>query len=438
MVGVERVSAEALTASLEAVKLHFETGYSLRSGLYTAARRLGVGVKALRMARRLLHLYSVKRRVVRRIVEEALEDGEISEDARILLELLTLAVIEGMEFGDPETLALNLRSMMGRSWPEDVEPYLGVLRSLPLTKPGEPGESHPRWYIRYLERIMGRDEALKLLRFQDSEKPPVYVSLNTLVLPSESILEHLERRGVKLVEDGRVPGVYLVEERGDVKGLMEAVKEGLISIHDFSSQYVVEALGVEVGDTLLDICAAPGTKTWLAAKRMRNRGRIISIDSSIPRLQAHLRRIRRMGVKIVEDIISDATANLPTRIEADKVLVDPPCSSTGLFWREPSYRWIIKPRHVKMFAKLQAKILENSSRHVRRNGILLYSTCSITLEENEFIVEDFLKKHPEFSLVEVEPKLGGGGFRGLWECRRLFPHRDRCNGFFLAKFLRRW
>ncbi|MBO8142900.1 MAG: hypothetical protein H0Z37_12145, partial [Firmicutes bacterium] len=109
----------------------------------------------------------------------------------------------------------------------------------------------------------------------------------------------------------------------------------------------------------------------------------------------------------------------------------------GLFWREPIYRWMIKPRHIRMFARLQAKILENSSAHVKSNGILLYSACSLSIEENELILEDFLKIHPEFELEEVDPKLGDHGLRGLSEARRLYPHRDRCNGFFLAKLVKR-
>ena len=90
-----------------------------------------------------------------------------------------------------------------------------------------------------------------------------------------------------------------------------------------------------------------------------------------------------------------------------------------------------------MFARLQAKILENSSKHVKLNGMLLYSTCSLTIEENELVLEDFLKVHPEFDLEEVYPELGDRGLRGLSEARRLYPHRDRCNGFFLAKLVKR-
>ena len=140
----------------------------------------------------------------------------------------------------------------------------------------------------------------------------------------------------------------------------------------------------------------------------------------------------------MEEVVADATINLPLTMHADLVVLDPPCSSTGLFWREPIYRQTVKPRHVKMFARLQAKMLESSAAHIKIGGSLIYSTCSISLEENELLIEDFLKRHPEFELSEINPSLGSDGLRGMREARRLYPNRDYCNGFFLAKLQRRW
>lgn len=435
---MENYSAEAFRLSIEALKRHISEKMSLKSSLYAAARGRRVRTQALRLARRMLHLYAVKRHRVRKILREFLGDVDLREEEQLMLELILLAAIEKMNLGDLEEFARRLRVKIGEEKMRGIEPYLGVLRGLQLIEIGEVEESYPRWLIRYVSRLLGRHEAKNLLRFQDSEKPPLYISLNTLILPSEKILHYLEERGLRLVRDERIGDVFILEEAENVRELSEAVKAGLISIHDISSYYAALGLGVKPGDKILDVCAAPGVKTWILAKLMKNRGRIISIDSSAQRLQSHLRRMSQMRVRIAEDIVVDATHPLPLRNDFDGVLVDPPCSSTGLLWREPSYRWRIKPRHVKMFARLQLKILENASRHVKVNGYLLYSTCSITLEENEFIVEDFLKRNPEFSLVEISPALGRGGKRGLRECRRLYPHSDRCNGFFLAKFLRRW
>lgn len=434
---MEDYSAEAFKLSAEALKKHLTEKMSLKSSLY-AAKSEKAKTQALRLARRILHLYAIKRRHVKKIIREFLGEINLKDEKQLLLELILLAAIEKINLGDVEEFARRLRAKMGENRVKEVEPYLGVLRSLQILEVGRVDESYPRWFTRYVSRLLGKHEAAKLLRFQDSEKSPLYLSLNTLALSSEKILHYLEERGLRLVRDERIREVFILEEAENIKELSNAAKAGLISVHDISSYYAALALDVNPGDKILDVCAAPGVKTWIFAKLMKNRGRIVSIDSSVQRLRSHLKRMRQMRVRIAEDIIADATHILPLRKDFDKVLVDPPCSSTGLLWREPSYRWRIKPRHIKMFARLQSKILENASRHVRVDGYLLYSTCSITLEENEFVVEDFLKRNPEFTLVEISPALGSDGMRGLRECRRLYPHRDRCNGFFLAKFLRRW
>jgi len=430
--------AEALEAAFEAIKLHLERGISLKSGLYSVRRGKRVGVASLRLARRLLHVYAVNRMRARAILEKALTD-EISEDSRIILELMISALLAGLNLGGLEELIPRLRSIMAERWPENIEAWIGIIRAVDEGVVETPeAETYPRWFIKLLERILGRSEASRLIKFQDERPPPTYISLNTIKFDEERILEILERDGIKLSPDKRLEGIYLVERVEETRNLVKHARKSLIMIQDLSSYYAVEAMNPKPGSIILDVCAAPGAKTILISIKMRDKGTVISIDSSMDRLKTHLRRVKRAGITIVHDILADATEPLPLRIEADAVLVDPPCSSTGLFWREPIYRWSVKPRHLRMFARLQRKILESSSRNVRTGGYLVYSTCSIAVEENELILEDFLKLHPEFELDEIDPSLGSDGLRGMRLARRLYPHKDRCNGFFLAKLKRIW
>jgi len=436
-VGVEEDSAEAIALALRAIKIEPDLGSSLKSRLYRAAREVKPSLNALKLARRMLHLYAINRGRVRRFLGELLGE-ELSEDGRVLLELLASSLVSNLHLGRPEKLALNLRRVLSKDLIEEVEPWLGIIRSIKegVIKLPE-GENYPRWFINVLMRILGKEEAENLMKFQDMARPPTYFTVNKLLSREDEVLRSLEDAGVEFSEDERLKGIYIIKSMKRSRRILELARKGLIMIHDLSSYYAIKAMNPKPGDTILDVCAAPGTKTILMSIAMRNRGEIISIDSSPTRLRTHLRRVRRAGALIVNDILADATKPLPLNLKADIVLVDPPCSSTGLFWREPIYRWTIKPRHVRMFARLQAKILENSSKHVKPNGMLLYSTCSLTIEENELILEDFLKVHPEFDLEEVYPELGDRGLRGLGEARRLYPHRDRCNGFFLAKLVKR-
>lgn len=433
---VEEV-AEALALAFLAIKRHVESEVSLKAGLYQVAGPRTPNINTLRLARRLLHTYAVEENRVDSMFGKFLERN--SEDSKILLKLLISGLMGGLDLGDPEKLAIILRRTLKKYWPGDIEPWMGIVRAvnqgvmeLPASK------NYPQWFIKLVSKVLGKSEAREFMKFQDEVKPATYIVVNFLVAKEREVLEELEKSGAEFEPDPRLPNIYRVKAAKKTKKLVKFIKNGLLLVQDFSSYYAVYCAELKPEMVVLDVCAAPGSKTILMGLQMKNRGLIVSIDSSLERIRTHLERVRRAGLSIVEDIVADATIPLPLSLKADVVLLDPPCSSTGLFWREPAYRRIIKPKHVKMFAKLQAKMLENSAKHVKENGYLIYSTCSISLEENEILIEDFLKRHPEFELAEVSPALGSGGLRGLSEARRLYPHRDLCNGFFIAKLLKRW
>ena len=147
--------------------------------------------------------------------------------------------------------------------------------------------------------------------------------------------------------------------------------------------------------------------------------------------------VNYMGVKIAEPVIADATLPLPLTSEADLVVLDPPCTSTGVFAKQPSAKWRLSPKSIEKMAGIQLQMINNCAEKVAKGGVLTYSTCSITVEENEMVIEQFLKEHPDFRLVDIEPKIGLPGLHGLTQCQRLYPHLHQCNGFFIAKLQRK-
>jgi 16S rRNA (cytosine967-C5)-methyltransferase len=185
--------------------------------------------------------------------------------------------------------------------------------------------------------------------------------------------------------------------------------------------------------TVLDVCAAPGAKTTYLAQLMQNRGSIYSVDYSVRRMRVWRSEVARMGVKIAESVIADACAPLSVAVDADVVVLDPPCTSTGVFAKQPSAKWRLTPQSIDKMADVQWRMINSCAERVKAGGVLTYSTCSITVEENEMIIERFLKRHPEFALEAITPKLGVPGFRGLDRCQRLYPHLHESNGFFIAK-----
>jgi 16S rRNA (cytosine967-C5)-methyltransferase len=184
---------------------------------------------------------------------------------------------------------------------------------------------------------------------------------------------------------------------------------------------------------VFDICAAPGAKTTFLAQLMQNQGTIYSLDFSAKRMKTWKKETARMGTKIAEPLVADVCVSVPLLGEADLVILDPPCTSTGVFAKQPSSKWRLSPLSIQNMSELQQQMINNCAEKVAKGGFLAYSTCSITIEENEGIIERFLKEHPEFTLIDVEPKIGMPGLNGLTKCQRLYPHIHHCNGFFIAK-----
>ena len=163
--------------------------------------------------------------------------------------------------------------------------------------------------------------------------------------------------------------------------------------------------------TVLDICAAPGAKTTYLAQLMQNQGIIGSLDFSRRRMNSWRTEVRHMGVTIADPVIADATAPLPFNVKADVVILDPPCTSTGVFAKLPAAKWRLTLHSIEKMAELQWGMIQRCADNVADGGTLTYSTCSITIEENENIIERFLKTHPEFALADINPKIGEPGLK---------------------------
>jgi len=293
---------------------------------------------------------------------------------------------------------------------------------------------HPSWYVEYCIRLLGRVEALRLLQ-ASNEIPPVYIRINTLVGRESNLVAELAEEGVELELLRDASSIYRVVKKNSLT-CVKAYKEGLFHIQDLSSCLVAIAAEPSQGNTVLDVCSAPGSKTSHVAQLMRNEGRIVAIDRSARRIQLWKSEMRRLRVKIAEPIMADAEQPLPLRNAADIVILDPPCSNTGVFGKSPVLKWSIDMRTISRMATIQARMIENCAKYVKLGGKLLYATCSITAEENEFVIERFLKRHPEFKTADTGLKFGLPGLRGQVLCRRLYPHLHNCNGFFAAKLER--
>jgi 16S rRNA C967 or C1407 C5-methylase (RsmB/RsmF family) len=169
---------------------------------------------------------------------------------------------------------------------------------------------------------------------------------------------------------------------------------------------------------------------------MENNGTILSLDYSKRRMKIWRNGRKRMGVKIALPTLADMRKSPPMKLLADLVILDPPCTSTGTFSRMPSGKWRLTKRSILNMARIQWEMLNTCCNYVSDGGHLVYSTCSITVEENEVLIERFLKRNPEFTPIETSPRIGLIGLRGQTTGQRLYPHLHDCNGFFVTKLLK--
>jgi len=294
---------------------------------------------------------------------------------------------------------------------------------------------NPTWFVGYCFQLFGRREALKFLE-SATEISPTYIRINTLKTSEEAALERIEKEGITLEKTQHLKHTYKVVKTQRLLMGTRSFRDGLFFIQDKASCLATEVADPQAGMTVLDVCAAPGAKTTHLAQLMQNKGIIYSLDYSKRRMTIWKRETKRMGTKIAVPILADARKPLPIKASADLVVLDPPCTSTGVFSKAPSAKWRLTKRSFLGMARVQWQMLNRCAEHVRDGGFLVYSTCSIALEENEILIERFLKWHPEFTLVETSPRIGSPGFRGQTKCQRLYPHIHECNGFFVAKLQR--
>ena len=417
-----------------------------RLALTKAAKQLRIkDPRAIGLAHRLVSETLRKQNYIDHLLNSVLAPRSITDIKRQTRAFLRIYVHE-TKLSDANLDHASRIARMGRKilgwWKlNDAEEVLGkilsinteqALKGLEETEKIGLQTYHPTWFVKYCFKLLGRDHALKFLE-QSSEISPVYVRINTLKAPEQVLLKKLEAENIVMEKVPQLRYAYKLIETRTPLTRTQSFRQGLFYIQDKASCLAAEIADPKQGDTVLDVCAAPGSKTTYLAQLMENKGEIFSVDYSKRRLHVWKRETKRVGTNIVEAIIVDARKSLPLKLSADLVILDPPCTSTGTFGKTPDAKWRLTKRSIRGMCKIQAEMINNCAEYVKDGGFLVYSTCSITVEENEMVIENFLKTHPEFKLAKSKPRIGLPGLRGLTKCQRLYPHIHECNGFFVAK-----
>ncbi|NLF88110.1 RsmB/NOP family class I SAM-dependent RNA methyltransferase [Candidatus Bathyarchaeota archaeon] len=444
---------EAYTIAIETLSWMELRRLNERSALVRTAKQLNINNPgAMRLAYGLIVETTRRKNVIDKLINNVLAPktlGEYDQGLQAFLRLYVYQTRVVRNWGkynlkEAEAIASLGRSILGWEAMREIEPYLGFLLTrqiAPIIAEAPVAEKialqtfNPTWFVEYCFKLFGKEGAAAFLQ-GNLNPPPTYIRINTLAGTEQEILGKLEAEGIKLEKTEPLKYTYKVLESKETLNNSASLKAGLFYVQDKASCFASEAANPASGSTVYDVCAAPGAKTTFLAQLMGNSGSIVSLDFSAKRMKTWQKETRRMHAANAEPVVADARVSIPVTGEADLVVLDPPCTSTGVFAKQPSAKWRLSPKSIQNMSEVQLQLINNCADKVKPGGTLTYSTCSITEEENEGVVEAFLKAHPDFRLVEIEPKIGVPGLKGLTACQRLYPHLHDCNGFFVARMQR--
>ncbi|MEN2985212.1 MAG: 16S rRNA (cytosine(967)-C(5))-methyltransferase RsmB [Thermodesulfovibrionaceae bacterium] len=291
--------------------------------------------------------------------------------------------------------------------------------------------SHPQWLIdRWIKRF-GVEETKNILK-ANNEKPPFTIA----VKPQErgAVIDYLTKKGFLAKATSYSPAAVTIE--GQIQNILKTLHESPFFwiVQDEASQLVCFLLEPKEGISVLDLCASPGGKTILTAVLME-RGKILSIEKDKGRfktLKDNILRVKKFLPKVEIEAHLIDLFKLNIKESFDGIILDAPCSSTGVIRRNPDVRYRITEEEIFRLSNIQMKMLEKASKFLKRDGILIYSVCSTEPEEGEFLVDKFLQKHKEFITINsVYPFFES--FYLKKGILRSFPHKHGTDGFFMVR-----
>jgi len=308
-----------------------------------------------------------------------------------------------------------------RGYLREFDATRGQLAELKNSQPAI-GFSHPEWLVARWHERWGGERAAQLMEWNNTP-PKTFARVNLLKGDPGQLLDQWREEGVDydFVRRDWIDENLLFEIKSN-RSLRElpSFQQGLFYVQDPSTLLAVRLLDPRPGESVLDLCAAPGGKLSFIAQLMKNQGRVVAHDIAPDRLKLIEENCARLGVSCAE-IVPAIPRSSSGRRQFHRVLVDAPCSNTGVMRRRVDLRWRIRPEEVERLRGLQLETLRQAAELLLPKGVLIYSTCSLEPEENSSVVSQFLRERNEFKL-EVE--------------RELVPFVNEVDGAYVARLLK--
>ncbi len=305
-------------------------------------------------------------------------------------------------------------------------------------------EYQPYMIERYLA-LWGDEDTL---RFLEACEQPIRTSirLNTLRMEPEKTIERMQKKKIKLE---KIPwlshGYYGDFEGRSTPGAFLEHMLGFYYVQGVPSMTTVEVLDPQPDETILDLAAAPGGKTTHIAQQMQNSGKVVAVEMDRKRISSLESNILRCGVTNSVVLRGDARKIEKLNLEPDRILLDAPCSGEGLIPLDPTRKTSKSMADVRFCATKEDELLDAAVRILAPGGTIVYSTCSIAPEENEYIVDEILKRYPEMKIVPIPLDFGTQGYsepfgvsldESLKLSKRFLPHLHGSEGFFICKMVK--
>ncbi|HEY0826508.1 MAG TPA: 16S rRNA (cytosine(967)-C(5))-methyltransferase RsmB, partial [Bacilli bacterium] len=301
--------------------------------------------------------------------------------------------------------------------------------------------SHPKWMVKKWIEQYGETVAEQICK-SNNQPPHVSIRVNKDKLDRDSMIKQLQEMNISAYLSTLSTSGIIVENGGNM-ALTSWYEKGEISIQDESSMLVADVVDPQPGMTVLDCCAAPGGKSMHMAEKMSNQGKVWANDVHEHKQQLIRSQAERLGLSCIETMVSDAKELSKQFADHsfDRILLDAPCSGLGVIRRKPDLKWTKKEADISAIAEMQLELMNSIQPLLRPGGVLVYSTCTLQYEENQAVIEQFLKQQPSYALdpalEQLLTKAVAGESVATPGMIQILPHQHHSDGFFIARLLRK-
>lgn len=292
--------------------------------------------------------------------------------------------------------------------------------------------SHPEWMVKRWTQRLGEREAFQLMQANNS-RPQYYIRVNNLRTKTENFKLRMDKADISITESDWLPGYFKVDS---VQPFIERkwLDKGFCLVQDIAAGFAPTILDPQPGETIYDLCAAPGTKAIVMSDMMKGEGSVVAIDISSNRLEKLAQSALNYNAENIKIRRSDAR-DIDLKV-TDGVLLDTPCTGTGVLSKRADLRWNRTENDLKDLIKLQEELLDEAANMVKKGGRLVYSTCSLEPEENWDQIQKFLDKYDNFELDDLSEYLPGEVLIEDGKAYQTYPHKHACDGHFGVRLIR--